>query len=325
VAAAALSRLYEPKSTSENAEEPSGIAGMAGIFGAKLSPAMRNHLEGIDLQALSRIDASRLASRAIPNIGSIELVDSNGFAEKYDTLYIKEFPKRAERERSDLIFVRLAAQFAGERTGLAPYHIIGIRDARDEAIGAAQFSVLPLKGGEFAIPFLQYIYVRSENRRQDMSEVLHTMTLAVAVADARQMGNRSVPFTLFETEPPGYGDDEESRAFSVMRAQVHTKGGAVAVVLEREREEISPHVQPGLEVGDLPLSLVWAVRQSPVLGREWRIEDLGRDLMAAYYQSLRDEGFPENNIRLAESIVEERCRGSKWSLMPLDQVKFHHA
>jgi hypothetical protein len=296
---------------------------MAGIFGPKLASALHTYLKGIDLQALSRIDASRLATRAIPNIGSIELVNSKDFDQKYDSLYIKEFPKQAERERSDLIVTRLAAQFAGERNGLAPYRIIGIRDARDEAIGAAQFSVLPIEGGKFAVPYLQYIYVRGENRRQDMSEVLHTITLAVALADARQMGNRSVPFTLFETEPPGYGDDEESRAFSVTRAQVHTKGGAVAVVLKRDGQEISPHVQPGLEVEDQPLSLVWAVRKSPVPQEEWSIEDLGRNLVGAYYQSLRDEGFPENNIRLAESIVGERCRGSNWSLMPLDQVRFH--
>jgi hypothetical protein len=297
---------------------------MAGILEAKLSTALRTHLEGLDLQGLSRIDTSRLASRAIPNIGSIELVNSNDFNEKYDTLYIKEFPKQAERERSDLISMRLTAQFAGDRNGLAPYRIVGIRDSKDEAIGAAQFSVLPLKGGEFAVPYLQYIYVRSENRRQDMSEVLHTMTLAVAVADARQMGNRTVPFTLFETEPPGYGEDEESRAFSVTRAQVHTKGGAVAVVLKKDGVEISPHVQPGLEVGDSPLSLCWAVRRSPLSGTKWKIEDLGSDLMKAYYQSLRDEGFPEENIGLAERMVEERCRGSEWTLVPLDQVRVHH-
>ncbi|KAF2495267.1 hypothetical protein BU16DRAFT_385405 [Lophium mytilinum] len=296
---------------------------MAGIFEPKLAPALRTHLEGIDLQALSRIDSSRLASRTIPSIGSIELVNAHDFDKKYDALYIKAFPKTAERERSDLIVARLAAQFAGRRTSLAPYRIVGIRDAEDEAIGAAQFSVLPIKGGEFTVPYLQYIYVRGENRRQDMSEVLHTITLAVAVADARQMGNRIVPFTVFETEPPGYGEDEESRAFSVTRAQVHSKGGAVGVVLEKDGKEVSPHVQPGLEVGDSPLSLMWAVRQSPLPGREWRIEDLGEDLMAAYYQSSRDEGFPEENIRLAESIVKERCRGSEWRLMPLDQVKFH--
>jgi hypothetical protein len=298
---------------------------MAGIFEAKLAPALRMHLDGIDLQALSRLSASRLTSRAIPNIGSIELVNSTDFDIKYDALYTKEFPKQAERERSDLIVTRLEAQFAGERDGLAPYRIVGITDARGEAIGAAQFSVLPLRGGDFAVPYLQYIYVRSKNRRQDMSEVLHTMTLAVAVADARELGGRSVPFTLFETEPPGHGDDEESREFSVTRAQVHTKGGAVAVVVERDGVEISPHVQPGLEDGDMPLSLAWAVRQSPVPGAKWRIDEVGRDLMAAYYQSLRDEGFPEKNIRLAESMVEDRCRGSQWKLMPLNQVKFHHA
>jgi hypothetical protein len=293
------------------------------ILETKFSPALRNHIEGIDVQALSRIDATRLTNRALPNIGLIELVNASDFEAKYDALYIKEFPKRGERERSDLIFTRLRAQYAGERKGLAPYRIIGIRDAQGEAIGAAQFSVLPLEGGKFAVPYLQYIYVRSKNRRQDMSEILHTMTLAVATADAGQLGNRTVPFTLFETEPPGYGEDEDSRAFSRTRAQVHTKGGAVAIVLMRDGEQISPHVQPGLEVGDPPLSLAWAIRQSPAPGHDWRIEDVGVDLMAAYYQSLRDEEFPEDNIKLAESMVNERCEGTNWTLVPLNEVNFH--
>jgi hypothetical protein len=297
---------------------------MAGIFESKLAQSLRTHLSGIDLQSLSRIPASRLADRAIPNIGTIELVDSETFDKKYDLLYVKAFPRRQERERSDLIVTRLAAQSTGQRNGLAPYRIVGIRDAIDEAIGAAQFSVLPVDGGEFAVPYLQYIYVRSENRRQDMSEVLHTITLAVALVDARAMGERSVPFTIFETEPPDYGEDEESRAFSVTRAHVHTRGGAVAIVLEKDGEQTSPHVQPGLEVGDPPLSLCWAVRQNPKLGVEWKIEELGPGLMKAYYQSLRDEGFPEENIKLAESMVEERGESSEWKLIPLDQVRFHY-
>lgn len=301
---------------------------MTGIFSSKITSRLRQHLEGIDLERLSRVSASRLSSRAIPHIGSIELVGSADFDHVYKALYVQEFPARAERERTDLIVARLAAQDAGERPGRAPYRVVGIRDEAGEAIGAAQFSVLPLRrgGGEFVVPYLQYIYVRPENRRQDMSEVLHTMTLAVAVADARTMGgNRSVPLTLFETEPPGHGDDDESRAFSAIRAQVHTKGGAVAVVLLKDGLQISPHVQPGLEKGDPPLSLVWAVRQSPRPGKAWQIEDLGRYLLASYYQSLRDEGFPEENIKLAESIVEERCNGSEWRLIPLDKVTFHHA
>jgi hypothetical protein len=291
---------------------------MAGIFEAKLAPSLRARLEGIDIQALSRTDASRLASSAIPNIGSIELVDCNDFREKYESLYIKSFPNQSEREGADLIFDRLAAEFAGDRAGLVPYRIVGIKDTNGEAIGASQFSIFKLKGGKFAVPYLQYIYVRGENRRQNMSEVLHTLTLAVTAAEAREMGNRTVPFTLFETEPQGHGDEEESRAFSVVRSQVHTRGGAMAVALKRDGKDISPHVQPGLEVGVPPLSLVWAVRPSPILGDCWKIEDLGRDLMAAYYQCLRDEGFPEENIKLAEDIVEKRCYGSAWALMPLD-------
>ena len=102
------------------------------------------------------------------------------------------------------------------------------------------------------------------------------MVVGVPVADARKMRNRSVPLKLFETEPPGHGDDEESRVLSVMRAQVHTKGGAAVVVLDKDGEEISPHVQPGFEDGDPPWSLVWAVRQSPVPGKEWVIKDVGK-------------------------------------------------
>ena len=46
--------------------------------------------------------------------------------------------------------------------------------------------------------------------------------------------------------------------------------------------------------------------------------------MKAYYQSLRDEGFPEENIRLAERMVKERCEGAEWGLMPLDEATFQH-
>jgi hypothetical protein len=295
---------------------------MAGNLEAKFAPTLRALLEGIDVQALSRIDISRLASSAMPNIGSVELVDCNDFKEKYESLYLKSFPKRTERERPDLIFSRLSAQYAGERDGLAPYTIVGIRDVKGEAIGASQFSILLLRCGKFAVPYLQYLYVRSDNRRQNMSEVLHTITLAVTIAITRQIGERAVPFTLFETEPQGHGDEEESRAFSVVRSQVHTRGGAMAVVLKQDGKDVSPHIQPGLEVGDPPLSLVWAIRPSPVRGDHWRIEDLGKDLLAAYYQSLRDEGLSEENIRLAESLLEKRCSGSTWTLMPLDQVRF---
>jgi len=158
-----------------------------------------------------------------------------------------------------------------------------------------------------------------------MSEVLHTMVLAVATADALGMSAqpRTVPFTLFETEPPDHGDDATSRAYAKERSKIHTSTGGVAVVLRRESDGkiLSAHVQPGLEIGDPPLTLVWVIRQSPDPGRPWDIRAIGEDLVAAYYQSLRDEGFPEDNIRLAERIVKERCKGAEFHLMPLGDVK----
>ncbi|QDS68887.1 hypothetical protein FKW77_007698 [Venturia effusa] len=288
-----------------------------------LSPPLRAHLVDIDIESISRLSTSRLAEKAIPKIGTIELVDSDTFATKYDSLYSASFPKRLERERSDLIITRLSAQFAGKREGLAPYHIVGIRDSDGGAIGAAHFSVLPIDGGQFVVPYLQYIYVRSANRRQDMSEVLHTMTLAVAIADAQAMGGRAVPVTMFETDPPGYGHDDESRAFSTLRAKVHANGGAVAVVLNKDGKQLSPHVQPGLEVGDSPLTVCWVLRPSPVQTTPWTISDLGNKLLKAYYQNIRDEGFPEENISLAENMAEKRCEGSEWKLVSFDEVRFH--
>ncbi|KIW83551.1 hypothetical protein Z517_02796 [Fonsecaea pedrosoi CBS 271.37] len=365
------------------------------IFHPYLSPslsALLAHLPpSTHLDTLSRTPPSRLQRTALPNIGLIELVSATDFSALYHPLYTHSFPRVTERERSDLIVERLAAQAEGERKGLAPYRIVGIRDHQGEAIGAAQFSVLPVpprtgtkstignganngdsvtndsdddslgKGSKYAVPYLQYIYVRRQNRRQDMSEVLHTMVLAVAAADAALMDaedrdlsstspgavppvSRSVPFTLFETEPPDHGDDHDSRAYALERSKIHTSTGGMALVLRRPRgrssasgrddhhhhhhqkeedEVLSAHVQPGLEPLDPPLTLVWIIRPAPTAtpGQDYDLTSLGKALVAAYYQSLRDEGFPEANIALAERMVEQRCKGSIFQLMPLGDVR----
>lgn len=309
------------------------------IFAGKFTNELAAHLSNMpptsmSIDSLSRLSPDRLSKTALPNIGSIELVASEDFMPVYNDLYVSMFPKRTERESSQLIVERLAAQAAGLRAaGVAPYRIVGIRDHSGEAIGAAQFSVLSLpaaaddddnNGAGFAVPYLQYIYVRTENRRQDMSEVLHTMVLAVSAADVANEG-RTVPFTLFETEPPGHGDDAESRAYALQRAKIHTSAGGVALVLRREADGklLSAHVQPGLEENDQPLTLTWVIRTSPNPGRDYDIRSIGGQLVAAYYQSLRDEGFPPNNIHLAESIVQQRCRGSTFETMALVDVVDH--
>jgi hypothetical protein len=395
---------------------------MDSIFSPYLSPALSSHLSHLapstTLDSLSRTPSSRLATTALPHISLIELVSASDFSQHYDPLYVEMFPKRAERESSDLIIERLQAEENGERDGLAPYRIVGIRNRQGEVVGAAQFSVLPVpprrhplhpasttmedggvtgKPGEgdseegdlvevarFAIPYLQYIYVHPNHRRQDMSEVLHTMVLAVASADAnimdeqdasnssstsistsgsattrevlstgrRDKQRRTVPFTLFETEPPDHGDDHHSRAYALERSKIHAKSGGVALVLRRRRkaqplvsalsnsdpaetklsngsveseedEILSAHVQPGLEPADPPLTLVWMIRPSPLFPSEkfLNLQSLGRGLVAAYYQSLRDEGFPEKNIKLAERIVSRRIKGSTFETMPLADVK----
>lgn len=319
------------------------------IFAGKFTPQLQAHLRhlpsSVSMDALSRLPTQRLETTALPNIGSIELVSSADFQAVYDDMYVSMFPRREERERSDLIVDRLAAQYAGLRDHLATYRVVGIRDHHGQAIGAAQFSVLSIpslaeeeagegdasaaeqKGAaftEFAVPYLQYIYVRPQNRRQDMSEVLHTLVLAVSAADAAKQG-RSVPFTLYETEPPGHGDDEVSRAYASQRARIHANAGGVALVLRRRSDGtfLSAHVQPGLEEGDSPLTLTWVIRPSPAPGRDYDVAKIGRSLVAAYYNSLRDEGFPEANIHLAESIVEKRYDGCDFHLMPLADVRDH--
>lgn len=290
------------------------------MLASKLSKRLANHLLGIDIQRYSRVSPSRLAESALPKIGLIELVSAEDFSQLYDELYTAMFPHQGERERSSLIVERLQKEFAGCRQNLAPYRIIGIRDYEGKAIGAAQFSVLLLAGNKYAVPYVQYIYVREKNRRQDMAELLHTLTLAVATADAAQ---RTVPFELFETEPPNHGDDENRKTNATQRALIHAKAGAIAIMLRRPNDGalISPHVQPGLEIGDPPLSLVWAIRPSPATtDKNTDIVELGLTLVAAYYQSLRDEGFPEANIRVAEEIVARRCTDCAFVTMSLNDV-----
>ncbi|KAK5467611.1 hypothetical protein LTS15_000584 [Exophiala xenobiotica] len=334
------------------------------IFTPCLSPSLQSHLSScsppIDIDSHARTALPRLQATALPQIGLIELVSSpQTFTQLYDALYKSSFPRRAERERSDLITARLATQAAGTRTGLAPYRIVGIRDKNGQAIGAAQFSVLSLplppplastlsaaREAIFAVPYLQYIYIRPSSRRQDMSEVLHTFVLAVAAADASTMASTAsasasfsssslsttsstvsvtVPFTLFETEPPDHGDDTLSRAYAAERSKIHTSTGGIALVLRRRHGDhkiLSAHVQPGLEPEDPPLTLVWVIRQSPnPASQNYDIKDIGKHLVAAYYRSLRDEGFPEANICRAERMVEERCKGAEFHLMPLSEVR----
>jgi hypothetical protein len=286
-------------------------------------------IKDIDLQTLSRVPSSRLSERALPNIGRIELVSGSAFNNDYDPLYTTMF-HGGERERSDLIVQRLEDDFAGRREGLFPYRIVGIRDPRGEAVGAAQFSVLFLAseaGERYAVPYLQYIYVRAQNRRQDMSEVLHTMVLAVATAEAKlaDNGDRSVPFTLFETEPPGHGSTAASQTNATERTSIHSKSGARAVMLRPQgasdaTDAISGHVQPGLEPEDSPITLIWAIRPSPLPNMNYDIQQCGEALAAAYYHSIRDEGFPEKNIALAESMLAKRAKGREWFEMPLSGV-----
>ena len=286
-----------------------------------------NLIKDIDLQQLSRVPSSRLKESALPNIGTIELVSADAFQEAYNELYLSMF-HGGERERSDLIVTRLQDEFANRRAGLAPYRIVGIRAPNGEAIGAAQFSVLMLRGGKYAVPYVQYIYIRLQNRRQDMSEVLHTMVLAVATADARATGEaRLVPFTLFETEPPGHGVSQSSQANATERITIHTRSGSQAMMLrtkgdgaETENRIYSAHVQPGLEPEEGPITLIWAIRPSPIPDIDYDIDEVGPALTAAYYRSLRDEGFPEQNIALAERMAANRRKGAQFVLVPLANV-----
>ena len=118
------------------------------IFAPYISPSIKAHLSNLPtstpLDTLSRTPPSRLQTTALRNLSVIELVSATDFARHYDALYKASFPRRAEREGSELIVERLERQEKGERMGLAPYRVVGIRDLKGEVLGAAQFSVLPV-------------------------------------------------------------------------------------------------------------------------------------------------------------------------------------
>lgn len=290
---------------------------------------MGNLLEGVNLTSLSRIPSQRIAGTSAQHIALTELVSGLDFKEHYQELYESSF-HGGERERSDLIVSRLEDEFKHARTNLAPYHVIGLRDRNSEAIGAAQFSILflPPSQGEksVAVPYLQYIYVSPSYRRKDMSEVLHTLALAVTIADAKRRWDKTVevevPYTLCETEPPVHGSSTAHQAKAKERAGIHTKSGSIALMLRNPDDHpsiVSSHVQPGLEFDDPPITLIWILRSNPALG-SIVLEDqqIGLSLLKAYYKSLRDEGFFEKNIQLAEEIVEARRRQGHTEFCLLD-------
>lgn len=262
----------------------------------------------------------------MPNIGLIEFVSPEAFQNDYQRLFVSMF-HRGERERPDLIVQRLREELSGQREAFAPFRVIGIRDSNGEAVGGVHFSSFVLDGCQYTVPYVHYIYIRPQNRRQDLSEVLHTMVLAIATADAHSNGQgRIVPFTLFETEPPGYGTSDGSRKTSTERIKIHTKTGSHAVMLRAGKQESDPdavysvHVQPGLEIGESPITLIWAIRASPVAHITYDINAVGRSLVATYYRSFREEKFPEQNIAIAECMATKRMCGRDFVLMPLADV-----
>ena len=287
------------------------------VLRPKLSPRLGALLSQVDIASFSRISPERLEQTALPVLGLIELVSGDAFREKYNALYMSMF-HGGELERSDRIIARLHDDFAGARVGQAPYRILGIRNHEDEAIGAAHFSVL--RGDrEMAFPYLQYIYVRPESRRRDISELLHALILAVATADAVALGlSKEVPFTLFETAPSHHNIAADGIT------KIHSKSGSVAMMLRRnDGTFLTPHVQPGLEDGEPPLTLVWVLRASPAqqLALHEILPSVGRAVGEAYYHSMRDEGFPEVNIALAERMFYQRSKDCEYCLMSLADIK----
>src|ERR1700761_1281969 len=91
-------------------------------------------IKDIDLQPLSRVPSKRLRDTALPNIGLIELVSPEAFRNDYEGLFVSMF-HGGERERPDLIVQRIRDEFAGQREGLDPYRVLGIRDPNGEAVG----------------------------------------------------------------------------------------------------------------------------------------------------------------------------------------------
>ncbi|KAK4634916.1 hypothetical protein CLAFUW4_02134 [Fulvia fulva] len=301
------------------------LDGLSQLLSPLLDPPLRAQIQAIDLTSLSRISLSRLTKTALPNLGRVELVSGPAYEEHYDELYRTNF-HGGERECSELIVARLIDDAQYKRKGLSPFRILGLRDPAGRAIGAAHFSVLFLTKSGYAVPYLQYIYIRPENRRQDLSELLHTLVLAVTMALAAKRANTdaiAVPFTLCETEPTVPSEDTAKQGHAVDRSKIHSKSGSQALMLRRKYDGrvVSAHVQPGMEMGEPPLTYIWVLRANPAVELAFEDGDLGKSLIDAYYQSLVDEGFPQENIAQAMRLAEARRDGdAEFCLLPLSAI-----
>lgn len=251
-----------------------------------LDDRLRSQIQGIDLTSLSRIPSERLAKTALPNVQCVELVPGPVYAKHYDELYRTNF-HGGERERSDLIVSRHIDGSLKQRAGLALFRIIGIRNPAGRAIGAAHFFVLFLENCGPAVLYLQYIYIRPENPRQDLGELLHTLVLVVAIALASVRTVRDaieISFTLCETELAFQADGGSMQGHAVDRSKIHSRSGSKALMLRRKSDGrvLSAHVRPGLEINEPPLTYKWALRAKPPSKLAFE-KSMWRSLISAYY------------------------------------------
>jgi len=261
-------------------------------------------------------------------------------------LYEYAFPNDDEREETSLIFDRIKAmqnmtpelkkQYRDRR-----FHAVAIINDKNQAVGYAQFTVLPF-GGEKdrVVVYGQYVaaadrefmkdkYGSSEHfRRKGVYGSLGMLAPLMAAMDAEQMEYKNgYDGAFIESEMVGQAEDPDEIRFTQVRLNIHAALGAKAVMLELENGGfVSPHMQPKLSEDSDPIQLLMLYRPDDYLTQDASAtvemtKETAAMLENAFLDSLQSEGFNQQSIDEARQVLQDKLSRTKRALlMPVWEV-----
>lgn len=275
----------------------------------------------------------------------IEDPESVAFKESMK-LYEYAFPNPDERESMELIAKRVKTMKEmppeiKERYGDRRFHAIAIMNKKNQAVGYAQFSVLPFGDDKNeVVVFGQYIaaadcdfmkerYGSYEHfRRKGLYSALGILAPLIAERDADKMGYKNGYVGAFgESEMVGQAEDPDDIRFTEIRLNIHSVLGGKAIMLELENGGlINPHMCPKLSEDSNPIQLLMLYRPKDYLSQpsgdtvEMDKETVQK-LEGALLDSLQADGFDSDSIEEARRIFENKMSIAKHALlMPVYEV-----
>jgi hypothetical protein len=236
----------------------------------------------------AHLDKVLLASTKVKRIERLSSDTAADIQTQAFALYEASFPSEDEREPVDLIKTRIE-----EKT--FDFHAHAYLDEADKVVGYCQGSIVKTANPVAQVFFsLQYCCVDISFRGGGIMQLMHAVNCATLVACAKKLGCDPLG-VIWETEPAGLGEDDESRKFTKSRLIIHNKaGGRVLIGKRADGSYVNLHVQPRLTPESSPITL----------------HITAQAIMDGFLANFTAEGFAQADVDDAQQDVNRRFRES---------------